>query len=52
MRPDFDLQFLANCENKDLRTLCDILMYNNNGEIRFSESLANTDSFISCYPNN
>ena len=52
MRPDFDLQLLANCENKDLRTLCDILMYNNNGEIRFSESLANTDSFISCYPNN
>jgi len=52
MRPDFDLQFLANCENNDLRTLCDILMYNNNGEIRFSESLANTDSYISCYPNN
>ena len=52
MRPDFDLQFLANCENDDLRTLCDILMYNNNGEIRFCESLANTDSFNSCYPGN
>ena len=52
MRPDFDLQFLANCDNNDLRTLCDILMYNNNGEIRISESLANSDSFISCYPHN
>jgi uncharacterized protein YaaW (UPF0174 family) len=52
MRPDFDLQFLENCENEDLRILCDILMYDNNGEIRISESLSNSDSYISYYPNN
>jgi len=52
MRPDFDLQFLEKCENEDLRILCDILMYDNNGEIRISESLSNSDSYISCYPNN
>lgn len=52
MRPDFDLLFLAKCENDDLRTLCDILMYDNNGELRLTESLSNTDSYISCYPEN
>ena len=26
MRPDIDLEFLQNCTNADLRTLCDILI--------------------------
>jgi len=29
MKQDKDLIFLASCQNDDLRTLCDILTYNN-----------------------
>ena len=39
MKQDKDLVFLASCQNDDLRTLCDILTYNNKGEIRLSEQL-------------
>lgn len=52
MRPDFDLQFLQFCENEDLRILCDILMYDNNGKIRMSEDISNSDEFLAAYPNN
>ena len=46
MKQDRDLMFLASCQNEDLRTLCDILTYNKNGELRFSEQLSNTDAYI------
>lgn len=52
MRPDFDLQFLQFCENEDLRILCDILMYDNNGDIRMSEGISNSKEYQTCYPNN
>ena len=50
MKQDKDLAFLATCENEDLRTLCDILTYNNKGEIRLSEQLTNSDAYINYYP--
>ena len=50
MKQDKDLAFLATCENEDLRTLCDILTYNNKGELRLSEQLTNSDAYINCYP--
>ena len=52
MRPDFDLQFLQFCENEDLRILCDILMYDNNGKIRISEGISNSDEYLASYPDN
>lgn len=50
MNQDKDLAFLATCKNEDLRTLCDILTYNKNGELRMSEQLTNSDVYINCYP--
>ena len=50
MNQDKDLMFLASCQNDDLRTLCDILIYNNKGEIRLSEQLTDTDAYLNCYP--
>ena len=52
MRPDIDLEFLQNCTNADLRTLCDILIKDNEGNIRLSEKLTDTDSYYNCYPHN
>ncbi len=50
MKQDKDLMFLASCQNDDLRTLCDILTYNNKGEVRLSEQLTDTDAYLNCYP--
>ena len=50
MKQDKDLVFLDTCQNDDLRTLCDILTYNNKGEIRLSEQLTDTDAYLNCYP--
>ena len=50
MKQDKDLVFLASCQNDDLRTLCDILTYNNKGEIRLSEQLTDTDTYLNYYP--
>ena len=50
MKVDKDLMFLETCPNEDLRTLCDILTYNDKGEVRFSEELTNADSYIKYYP--
>lgn len=50
MNLDKDLTFLATCNNEDLRTLCDILTYNKNGEVRLSEQLTNSDAYIHYYP--
>ena len=52
MRPDFELQFLPNCSNDDLRTLCDIITYDNDGKIRMSENLSTSDNYLACYPDN
>lgn len=52
MRVDFDLQFLQFCENEDLRILCDILMYDNNGKIRLNESISDSDEYLASYPDN
>ena len=45
MKQDKDLVFLATCQNEDLRTLCDFLIYNKKGELRMSEQLSNSDAF-------
>ncbi len=50
MNQDKDLEFLVTCNNEDLRTLCDILTYNKNGELRLSEELTNSDVYLQCYP--
>ena len=44
MNQDKDLAFLATCKNEDLRTLCDILTYNKNGELTISESILNNNT--------
>lgn len=50
MKQDKDLLFLANCQNDDLRTLCDFLIYNKKGELRMSEQLSNSNAFLRYYP--
>ena len=35
-----------------MRTLCDILIKDNDGNIRLSEKLTDTDSYYNCYPHN
>ena len=50
MNQDKDLTFLVTCNNEDLRTLCDILTYNEKGEVRISEQLTNSDAYIKYYP--
>ena len=50
MRPDFDLQFFQFCDNNDLRTLCNIIMYDNDGKIRLNERLSTCDNYLACYP--
>lgn len=52
MTPDKNLAFLQFASNNDLRTLCDILSLNDNGEFRMNEQLSGTDSYINCYPHN
>lgn len=50
MKQDKDLAFLSSCNNADLRTLCDILTYNEKGDVRMSEQLTNSDAYINYYP--
>ena len=50
MRTDIDLHFLQYCDNEDLRALCNILMFDNNGKLRMSESLSNNDNWLACFP--
>lgn len=52
MRPDQDLQFLVRCNNAELKALCDLLTHDENGELRLSEQLTNSDSYLTCYPDN
>lgn len=50
MKEDRDLQFLASCKSKDLKTLVDVMTFDKNGEVRFSEQLTNTDAYLRYYP--
>ena len=50
MRPDFDLQFLQFCNNDDLLSLGNIIMYDNDGKIRLNENLSTSDNYLACYP--
>ena len=49
---DYDLDFMRRCNNEDLRKLCDILTFNNNGKYRIGERLTKTDAYIENYPEN
>ena len=50
MKPDSDLTFLATCPNGELRTLCDILTHDKDGELRLSEQMSNSSIYLRCYP--
>lgn len=52
MRTDIDLEFLQYCSNTELRDLCDLLTYDEEGNIRFSEQLTGKDVYIENYPDN
>lgn len=49
---DPDLIFLAECDNDQLKTLVDILVFDKDGKKRFTEQLSITKSFNENYPNN
>ena len=49
-RIDKDLQFLSGCPNDELKKLCDIITFDQWGNYRLTEQLSNTDSYLSCYP--
>jgi len=51
MKEDKDLLFLRQVKNEDLKTLVDILTHDTDGEVRISEQLTNTDTYLCCYPN-
>lgn len=50
MRHDRDLEFLQYCSNEELKALCDILTHDENGEVRYSEQLTNSDAYLEYYP--
>lgn len=49
---DSNLSFLQYCSNDELKTLCDTLTHDNNGEVRLSEQLTDNDVYLCCYPDN
>lgn len=49
-RIDKDLEFLLSCNNEDLRILCDILTFTNDGKYRLTEKLTKTDAYLINYP--
>ncbi len=48
MKEDWDLLFLQQARDEDLKTLVDILTHDTNGEIRISEQLTTTDAYLCC----
>jgi len=48
---DPDLAILCDCSNEQLKALVDILVFDTDGEKRYSESLSNTKAFAESYPN-
>lgn len=51
MKKDKDLMFLAHCKNHDLKRLVDIMTFDRDGSLRYTEQLTNSDAYIYCYPN-
>ena len=49
---DMDLEFLSECSNEQLKTLVDILVFDKDGNKRWTEGLSGTKAFNECYPNN
>ena len=47
---DKDLAFLAHCENGELRKLCDLLTFDKDGKLRFTESLTTKEVYLENYP--
>lgn len=50
MKADINLCFLQYSDNEDLRALCNILMFDKNGNLRLSESLSKNDNWLACFP--
>lgn len=49
---DQDLEFLKDCDNKDLVAFADLLVYGDDDKKRISESLSETRLYQANYPNN
>lgn len=49
---DQSLSFLEQCSNEQIRLLCDVLLFDNDGQLRFTEMLSVSAWFKSDYPNN
>lgn len=49
---DTDLLFLSECDNDQLKTLVDILVFDKDGKKRYAEQLSNTKQFCENYPTN
>ena len=49
---DKDLMFLYNCSNDDLKLLVDILIYDKDGDKRWTELLSVNEEFKKAYPTN
>jgi len=47
-RKDPDLEFLRKCENEDLKTLSELLIYNQYGGKRIAGELNNAERFLNC----
>lgn len=47
---DPDLKFLDGCNNEQIKMLADVLIFDNNGDPRFTESLSTSQEFHSFYP--
>ena len=42
---DADLEFLGECTDEELRNLAEVLIYDKDGETRFTESITNSDDY-------
>ena len=49
---DPDLIFLEDCDNEQLKTLIDIIVFDKDGKKRLTENISNEQKFIWHYPNN
>lgn len=49
---DKDLLFLKNCSNEDLKTLADLLVFDNEGKKRWNEKLSSKKVYMENYPSN
>ena len=42
---DADLEFLGECTDEELKNLAEVLIYDKDGETRFTESITNSDDY-------